>query len=149
MQPELLSTHHVIVQTSRSLITMVMVFTFWWTYQFFVLCVEPMFVWPQQILARAAAAAVESAKVLAYGDVGQHRVVPFVLEEFGLMGPATKRFFADCTRIRGDRLDVEGRSATWSARSWSSFWQQRLCLALTRGIVDCMLRRAQADFQGQ
>eukprot|EP00899_Mesostigma_viride_P011481 jgi/Mesvir1/20333/Mv19924-RA.1 len=31
----------------------------------------------------------ERAKLLAYGDVGHHRVVPFVLEEFGGMGPLT------------------------------------------------------------
>jgi hypothetical protein len=49
----------------------------------------------------AAAEVVELEKVRVYGDVGQHRVVPFVLEEWGLMGPTTKRFYGDCMRARG------------------------------------------------
>eukprot|EP00899_Mesostigma_viride_P013297 jgi/Mesvir1/21969/Mv26455-RA.1 len=37
----------------------------------------------------------ERAKLLAYGVVGHHRVVPFVLEEFGAMGPLTSAFFKE------------------------------------------------------
>eukprot|EP00899_Mesostigma_viride_P016567 jgi/Mesvir1/24911/Mv16899-RA.1 len=51
------------------------------------------------------------AKLLAYGDVGHHRVVPFVLEEFGAMGPLTSAFFKECCRLREDRLDLEGQRA--------------------------------------
>eukprot|EP00899_Mesostigma_viride_P026275 jgi/Mesvir1/6832/Mv09013-RA.1 len=63
----------------------------------------------------------ERAKLLAYGDVGQHRVVPFVLEEFGAMGPLTSAFFKECCRLREDRLDLEGQRAPWSARTWTSY----------------------------
>jgi hypothetical protein len=95
----------------------------------------------------AAAARVELDKVRVYGNVGQHRVVPFVLEEWGLMGPMTRRFFGDCLRVRRDRLEVEGRYATWSARTWSSFWRQRLSVTLAKVLADCIIRRAQADYR--
>eukprot|EP00899_Mesostigma_viride_P001389 jgi/Mesvir1/11250/Mv01055-RA.1 len=91
----------------------------------------------------------ERAKLLAYGDVGHHRVVPFVLEEFGAMGPLTSAFFKECCRLREDRLDLEGQRAPWSARTWTSYWRQRLSVALTRAMADIMLRRTRADFAVQ
>eukprot|EP00899_Mesostigma_viride_P022928 jgi/Mesvir1/381/Mv11276-RA.1 len=89
----------------------------------------------------------ERAKLLAYGDVGHHRVVPFVLEEFGAMG-MTSAFFKECCRLREDRLDLEGQRAPWSARTWTSYWRQRLSVALTRAMADIMLRRTRAGFCG-
>eukprot|EP00899_Mesostigma_viride_P017494 jgi/Mesvir1/25746/Mv01927-RA.1 len=91
----------------------------------------------------------ERAKLLAYGNVGHHRVVPFVLEEFGAMGPLTSAFFKECCRLREDRLDLEGQRAPWSARTWTSYWRQRLSVALTRAMADIMLRRTRADFAVQ
>eukprot|EP00899_Mesostigma_viride_P003353 jgi/Mesvir1/13018/Mv06017-RA.1 len=91
----------------------------------------------------------ERTKLLAYGDVGHHRVVPFVLEEFGAMGPLTSAFFKECCRLREDRLDLEGQRAPWSARTWTSYWRQRLSVALTRAMADIMLRRTRADFAVQ
>eukprot|EP00899_Mesostigma_viride_P024175 jgi/Mesvir1/4942/Mv04567-RA.1 len=78
-----------------------------------------------------------------------HRVVPFVLEEFGAMGPLTSAFFKECCRLREDRLDLEGQRAPWSARTWTSYWRQRLSVALTRSMADIMLRRTRADFAVQ
>eukprot|EP00899_Mesostigma_viride_P022748 jgi/Mesvir1/3658/Mv14950-RA.1 len=94
---------------------------------------------------RYTADRAERAKLLAYGDVGHHRVVPFVLEEFGAMGPLTSAFFKECCRLREDRLDLEGQRAPWSARTWTSYWRQRLSVALTRAMADIMLRRYTAD----
>eukprot|EP00899_Mesostigma_viride_P026324 jgi/Mesvir1/6877/Mv09045-RA.1 len=59
--------------------------------------------------------------------VGHHCVVPFVLEDFGAMGPLTSAFFKECCRLREDRLDLEGQRAPWSARTWTSYWRQRAC----------------------
>eukprot|EP00899_Mesostigma_viride_P023234 jgi/Mesvir1/4095/Mv16057-RA.1 len=98
---------------------------------------------------RYTADRAERAKLLAYGDVGHHRVVPFVLEEFGAMGPLTSAFFKECCRLREDRLDLEGQRAPWSARTWTSYWRQRLSVALTRAMADIMLRRTRADFAVQ
>eukprot|EP00899_Mesostigma_viride_P022595 jgi/Mesvir1/351/Mv21743-RA.1 len=98
---------------------------------------------------RYTADRAERAKLLAYGDVGHHRVVPFVLEEFGAMGPLTSAFFKECCRLQEDRLDLEGQRAPWSARTWTSYWRQRLSVALTRAMADIMLRRTRADFAVQ
>eukprot|EP00899_Mesostigma_viride_P021457 jgi/Mesvir1/29312/Mv01570-RA.1 len=66
---------------------------------------------PSVPLRRYTADRAERAKLLAYGDVGHHRVVPFVLEEFGAMGPLTSAFFKECCRLLEDRLDLEGQRA--------------------------------------
>eukprot|EP00899_Mesostigma_viride_P027467 jgi/Mesvir1/7905/Mv11836-RA.1 len=96
--------------------------------------------------AGAAAAVAERDKFASYGNVGPHRVIPFVLEEFGAMGPKTAEFFHECCQRREDRLDLEGQTAPWSARTWSSYWRQRLSLALTRTVADVLFRRTRADF---
>jgi hypothetical protein len=96
-----------------------------------------------------AAAYVESQKLAIFGDVGPHRVVPLVFEEYGHMGPSTAKFFSDCVQLRVDRLDVESSLATWSASSWSSHWRQRISVALVRRIADTIIRRAQGDYSVQ
>ena len=98
------------------------------------------------LAAGHAADEAERDKLRRYGDVGHHRVVPFVLEEFGAMGPLTASFFKECCRLREDRLDLEGHRVPWSARTWTSYWRQRLSLAMTRAIADILLRRTRADF---
>ena len=62
------------------------------------------------------------------------------------MGPQTAAFFHECCQRREDRLDLEGQGAPWSARTWSSYWRQRLSLALTQAIADMLFRRTRADF---
>ncbi len=93
-----------------------------------------------------AATLVEHDKATIYGPVGHHRLIPFVLEEYGAMGSRTAAFFHECCQLREDRLDLEGQSAPWSARTWSAYWRQRLSLALTRGVADLLFRRTRADF---
>eukprot|EP00899_Mesostigma_viride_P015304 jgi/Mesvir1/23775/Mv25224-RA.1 len=45
-----------------------------------------------------------------WGPTG--RVIPFVLEEFGAMGPKTAEFFHECCgQRREDRLGLEGQTA--------------------------------------
>ena len=52
-----------------------------------------------------------------------------------------------CVVAREDRLDLEGRLATWSCRSFSSFWRQRLSVAIARRLAFVILMRARRDYR--
>eukprot|EP00959_Pyramimonas_sp_CCMP1952_P288233 6027139-Pyramimonas_sp.AAC.2 len=65
------------------------------------------------------------------------------------MSPDARALLRECAAVREDRLDVEGRLSTWSCRTFSSFWQQRLSVTLARGVAGCILRQAQRDWRLQ
>eukprot|EP00899_Mesostigma_viride_P023176 jgi/Mesvir1/4042/Mv25651-RA.1 len=92
----------------------------------------------------------ERDKFASYGNVGPHRVIPFVLEEFGAMGPAhaRQRSFSTsaASAVKTASTSRVRPAAPWSARTWSSYWRQRLSLALTRTVADVLFRRTRADF---
>ena len=44
-----------------------------------------------------------------------------------------------CAVLRGDRLDLDHDASTWAARTFSSFWKQRLSVAFARVKADIIL----------
>ena len=76
-----------------------------------------------------AANTLAQAKHRVYGDLGDHRVIPFVIETFGACGPEATEFFEQCCAARRHRLGQEADTATWSTRTLGEYWRQRLEVA--------------------
>lgn len=102
----------------------------------------------RQVMGAALEARV-AAKRATYGDIGPHRLLIFAVADYGMMSVDARSLLRECAVARGDRLDVEGRLSTWSCRSFSSFWLQRLSVALSQGIATCILLQAQRDWRSQ
>jgi hypothetical protein len=94
-----------------------------------------------------ALAARQERRRAEYGDVGQHRLLVFALDEYGALSPDAERLMRECIVAREDRLDLEGNLSTWSCRTFSSFWRQRLSVALVRRLASVILLRAQRDYR--
>jgi hypothetical protein len=60
----------------------------------------------------ALAESVVSRREADYGDVRPHRLVVFAVSDFGQISEGTAQFLRECTRVRSDRLLVEGRLST-------------------------------------
>ena len=69
----------------------------------------------------------ERVKLHAYKRVSEvHRVIPFILESSGALGSMATSFMAHCAQLRRDGLLQERAHASWSTRSFSPFWRQRI-----------------------
>ncbi len=77
-----------------------------------------------------AAAVHERAKRALYGSIWPHIVVSFAMESFGGLGKSARKFFDSCVQRRQDRLFQEEEDATWSTRSFSTYWLQRMVVGL-------------------
>jgi hypothetical protein len=66
----------------------------------------------------AALAARQETRRAGYGDLGQHRLLVFAVDEYGMMSRDAQTL---CITVKEDRLDVEGRHSTWACRTFSSF----------------------------
>jgi hypothetical protein len=97
----------------------------------------------------AAMIARVEEKRASYGDIGPHRLLVFAVADYGMMSLDARTLFRECTVAREDRLDVEGRLSTWSCRTFSAFWLQRLSVALMGGVASCILLQAQRDWRSQ
>ena len=86
---------------------------------------------------------------MGYGNVAPHRLVVFAIDEYGMLSPDARWLLQQCVTMREDRLDVEGRLSTWSCRTFSSFWRQRLSVTLARRRSTIVLTRAQRDYRVQ
>jgi hypothetical protein len=84
-----------------------------------------------------------------YGDVRPHRLVVFAVSDFGQVSTGTAQFLYECARARSDRLLMEGRLATSTATTWSSFWRQRLSVTLARAIAHIICYRSMEDYAAQ
>ena len=74
-----------------------------------------------------AATERERLKLHAYRRVSEvHRVIPFILESSGALGSMATSFMAHCAQLRRDGLLQERAHASWSTRSFSPFWRQRI-----------------------
>ena len=97
----------------------------------------------------AAAGEGEAAKLARYpavADAGLEAVVPFAVETFGAFGPAAEKLLAHCARMRHNRLGPEVGTASFTTRSFKTYWRQRLALGLQRTIGRGMEARALEDF---
>mmetsp|Transcript_8399 Transcript_8399/g.17367 ORF Transcript_8399/g.17367 Transcript_8399/m.17367 type:complete len:131 (-) Transcript_8399:218-610(-) len=56
-----------------------------------------------------------------YGAVAPHRLVLFAVTDYGMLSRDVRALLRECTAMRGDRLDVEGRLSTWLCRTFSAF----------------------------
>jgi hypothetical protein len=92
-------------------------------------------------------AARQEARRAGYGEVGPHRLLVFAVDEYGMLSRDAERLLRECIVTREDRLDVEGRLSTWSCRTFSSFWRQRLSITLVRRLASVILLRAQRDYR--
>jgi hypothetical protein len=95
----------------------------------------------------AALAARQETRRTGYGDLGQHRLLVFAVDEYGMMSRDAQTLLRECITVREDRLDVEGRHSTWACRTFSSFWKQRLSVTLARRLACVILLRAQGDYR--
>jgi hypothetical protein len=95
----------------------------------------------------AALAARQETRRAGYGDLGQHRLLVFAVDEYGMMSRDTQTLLRECIAVREDRPDVEGRHSTWACKTFSSFWKQRLSLTLARQLACVILLRAQGDYR--
>ena len=66
---------------------------------------------------------------------GGHRVVPLISEVWGGFAVDAMSFLRDLAIARGDTLDVERLSTTWAAKSFMSYYGQRLSVAVTVGVA--------------
>ena len=88
----------------------------------------------------------EAAKIGAYGNMGSNELVPFAVETFGALGPAARALLSRCSRIRRNRLGPEAAESTWSARSFTSYWSQRLAVCLQVDLGRGICARAADDY---
>lgn len=95
-----------------------------------------------------AAMQMEDSKRREYGDMGAHRLVPFVLETFGAWGPAAEQLFGECSEARRNLLGQEADLATWATRSFGSFWRQRLSVSFLATFGRGIQARGARDWRG-
>jgi len=87
-----------------------------------------------------AAQAAEERKRERYADPCAHLGIdfwPLAIELDGAFGPGLQRFFALCRQLS---RDVAVQDTTWSAPTFSSYWQQRLSVVLRRGTARAVHR---------
>ena len=64
-----------------------------------------------------------------------HTVVPLITEVWGGFAADAMAFLRKLSRKRDDRLDIEEHSTTWATTSYSSYYGQRLSIAVTSGVA--------------
>ena len=89
----------------------------------------------------------EKNKWRDYGDCGLNTVVPFAMETFGALGAEATKLLNRCSEIRNNRLGSEEAEATWSTRTFTTFWRQRIAVALQVDIARGIETRAQLDWR--
>ena len=94
------------------------------------------------------ASARERAKNRMYRNVPtQHTFVPFIVEGSGALGRDAASFIERCSVLHRGALVQERDRSTWSARTFSPFWQQRLSVMQHSiiGLVGGITMRAAED----
>jgi hypothetical protein len=81
------------------------------------------------------------------GRLVRHRLLVFVVDEYGMMSRDAQTLLRECIAVREDRLNMEGRHSMWACRTFSSFWKQRLSGTLARRLACVILLRAQGDYR--
>ena len=65
---------------------------------------------------------------------GGHEVLVLLAEVWGGFSPESTRFLGELAQQRGDGVDFERESATWSTQSFTAYHGQLLSLALQFGV---------------
>jgi hypothetical protein len=76
---------------------------------------------------------------------GGHTVVPLICEVWGGFAPEAVTYLARLAQARGDGIDQERAGATWSTRSFTSYYGQLLSIAVQLGVameIEAALRSA-------
>ena len=89
---------------------------------------------PDVVPPRAAGAPPRDAKYRAALDNG-HEVLVLIAEVWGGFSPESMRFLGELAQARGDGVDLERASATWSTTSFTSYHGQLLSLAVQWGVA--------------
>ena len=90
---------------------------------------------PPEVLApRRGGSPPRTAKYAAALE-GGHDVLILICEVWGGFSPESMRFLGELAQARGDGVDLERSSATWSTSSFSSFHGQLLSLAVQWGVA--------------
>ena len=76
-----------------------------------------------------------------------HTVVPLISEVWGGFAPEAVSYLRGLAQARSDRLDIEQESTTWTTRSFTSYYGQRLSVALTTGVAHEIRRTATGAHQ--
>ncbi|KAK3271978.1 hypothetical protein CYMTET_19700 [Cymbomonas tetramitiformis] len=84
-----------------------------------------------------------------HGPIDPHRIlmVPCAMKSFGGLRNAARKFFDDCVRRGQDRLIQEDEDATWTTRNLSTYWLQRISVALRGTQGYGIVCRAFHDFR--
>ena len=83
---------------------------------------------------RADGEPARNAKYRAALDEG-HEVLVLISEVWGGFSPEAMRFLGELAQQRGDGLDAERTSATWSTSSFTSYHGQLLSMAVQFGVA--------------
>ena len=89
---------------------------------------------PNVVLPRADREPTRAAKYRAALDQG-HEVPVLIAEVWGGFSPEAVRFLGELAQQRGDGIDAERTSATWSTTSFTSYHGQLLSLAVQFGVA--------------
>ena len=90
---------------------------------------------PAAVLPQRPADAPPRAAKYAEALEGGHEVLVLIAEVWGGFSPESMRFLGELAQARGDGVDLERASATWSTTSFTSFHGQLLSLAVQWGVA--------------
>ena len=89
---------------------------------------------PDVVPPHADGEPARTAKYRAALDEG-HEVIVLISEVWGGFSPEAMRFLGELAQQRGDGLDAERTSATWSTSSFTSYHGQLLSMAVQFGVA--------------
>ena len=89
---------------------------------------------PEVVPPRPAGAPPRTAKYQEALE-GGHEVLVLIAEVWGGFSPEAMRFLGELSQARGDDIDYERASATWSTSSFTSYHGQLLSLAVQWGVA--------------
>jgi len=89
---------------------------------------------PEVVPPRAEGALPRTAKYQEALE-GGHEVLVLIAEVWGGFAPESMRFLGELAQARGDGIDIERASATWSTSSFTSYHGQLLSLAVQWGVA--------------
>ena len=90
---------------------------------------------PHDVVPPRADGAPPRAAKYAEALEGGHEVLVLIAEVWGGFSPEAMRLLGELSQARGDGIDYERASATWSTSSFTSYHGQLLSLAVQSGVA--------------